>query len=288
AVLQPRVSIHLASANRTRFSQVVAHSPGIDPYVTAASDSYQDLFAEGSFTGKGIYDLDAFEHALCNAFPENHILSHDLIECCHARAALVSDIELIDGFPARYDAESRRQHRWIRGDWQLLPWLFFQVPSAAGPKPNTLPLFARWRIFDNLRRSLVPAGMLLLLIVGWLAFPALAPLVTVCALGVLAFPLIVQLIGLLRGRPRGTSLPRHVQAAKHDLGRGALQILLNLTFLPHRASLALDAIGRTLVRIFVTRRGLLEWEAAAVTERRLSKGTWSALLEMWFVPVFAL
>src|SRR6185436_1363337 len=164
----------LGSANRTWFSRIFANSPGIDPYTTCASDVYQDLFGEGSFTGKGIYEVDSFEQALAGAFPDNQILSHDLIEGCHARVALASDIELIDSFPTSYEAEARRQHRWVRGDWQILPWLFRRVPTANGWRANPLSPLSRWKIFDNLRRSLVPPTVMALLLVGWCVSPATA------------------------------------------------------------------------------------------------------------------
>ena len=139
-LLQPRVSVSLASANRSIFSRIYASNAGLDPYCTAVSDVYQDLFGEGSFTGKGIYEIDAFEAATAGAFPENHILSHDLIEGCYARVGLVTDIEVFDEYPERLDVEVGRQHRWIRGDWQLLPWLGRRVPTVRGKEPNPLSL----------------------------------------------------------------------------------------------------------------------------------------------------
>ncbi len=168
-ILQPRVGISPLSANQTRFARVYSGNPHIDPYANAVSDVYQDVFGQGSFIGKGIYDLDAFEAVTEPAFPENHILSHDLIEGCLAQAALVSDAELIDSIPAQYYAYSRRQHRWVRGDWQLLRWLFPIVPTVDATRRNPLNLVSWWKIFDNLRRSLVSPSLLLLLAVGWLA-----------------------------------------------------------------------------------------------------------------------
>ncbi len=130
-VLQPRVSLGVVAAMRSLFARIFAGSVGLDPYTTAVSDVYQDLFGRGSYTGKGIYDVDAFEAAAGQTFPENQILSHDLIEGAYARCGLVSDIELLDDFPALYSAYARRAHRWIRGDWQILPWLFRRVPASA-------------------------------------------------------------------------------------------------------------------------------------------------------------
>ena len=155
-VLQPRVSFHLTAATHSHFAALLAASGGIDPYSSAASDSYMDLFGLGSFIGKGIYDVDAFEAATGETFPENHILSHDLIEGNYARCGLLNDTELFDDFPARYHAHARREHRWVRGDWQLLPWLGWRVPAPGGTRPNVLPALERWKLFDNLRRSLLP------------------------------------------------------------------------------------------------------------------------------------
>ena len=191
-VLQPRVSYHLTAATRSRFAGLLAYSAGIDPYATAISDVYMDLFQAGSFTGKGIYDLDAFEAATGRTFPENQILSHDLIEGNYARCGLVTDIELFDDFPARYHAYARREHRWVRGDWQLLPWLGRTVPTADGRRKNPLPMPERWKVFDNLRRSLVPPSVLLLLVLGWTVLPGPAWLWTVLALAVPALPLVQQ------------------------------------------------------------------------------------------------
>ena len=180
ACLQPRVSVSLTAARRSRFTRLLAGSAGIDPYTTATSDVYQDLFGLGTFTGKGIYDVRAFEAATGPAFPENHILSHDLIEGNFARCGLVSDIELIDELPARYNAYSKREHRWVRGDWQLLPWLGRRIPVAggqAGRRPGhakfrtCLPLVERWKVLDNLRRSLVPPALVLFFLFAWTGLP---------------------------------------------------------------------------------------------------------------------
>ena len=171
-IVQPRVSISLVSASRSRFAEVFSGNTGIDPYTTAVSDVYQDLFGEGNFTGKGLYDVEAFQRALDNRVPENSLLSHDLFESLFARAALVTDIELLDDYPASYDAYAKRQHRWTRGDWQILRWLFPTVPDAArNPKPNPLPLISRWKILDNLRRSLVAPSLFLWLLAAWTVLP---------------------------------------------------------------------------------------------------------------------
>src|SRR6185295_17220087 len=171
-IVQPRVSISLVSASRSRFARIFSGNTGIDPYTTAISDVYQDLFGEGNFTGKGLYDVDAFQRALADRVPENALLSHDLFECLFARAALVTDIELLDEYPASYEAFAKRLHRWTRGDWQIVHWLFPRVPNASGQKVrNSLPLIARWKIFDNLRRSLVAPSLFLWLVAACTIFP---------------------------------------------------------------------------------------------------------------------
>jgi len=291
-VLQPRVTLSLVAAMRSRFSRILTSSAGIDPYTTAVSDVYQDLFGSGSFTGKGIYDVDAFEAATSHTFPDNCILSHDLIEGNFARCGLVTDIELIDDFPSRYNAYARREHRWIRGDWQLLPWLLRQVPVAKktaeqGARKNTLPALERWKIIDNLRRSLLPPTLTLMLVLGWLLHDGPAWFWTVLGLVVLAVPLLITLADGMLGIARGGALWLQLRDLWQRLKATAAQVFLGVVFLEEQARLALDAIVRTVVRVALTRRHLLEWETAATTERRLG-GEWRHfLLSMWPAPVFA-
>ena len=175
-IFQPRVGVSLTSAHASRFAAIHSGHPGVDPYTTAVSDVYQDLFGEGSFTGKGIYDVDAFEKATHGRFPENTLLSHDLIEGAYSRAGLVTDIEVYDDYPARYLTYTRRKHRWIRGDWQLLRWLGTTIPGPNGPTQNRLSAISRWKIFDNLRRSVMEISQFVLLITGWFVLPG-SPLV---------------------------------------------------------------------------------------------------------------
>lgn len=286
-ILQPRIGLHLGSANRSWFSRIFANHPGIDPYVTAASDVYQDLFGEGSFTGKGIYELDTFETLLDGVFPENRILSHDLIEGCHTRVGLASDIELIDSYPSRYEAEARRQHRWARGDWQLLPWLLPYVPTVAGWRSNPLSLLSRWKICDNLRRSLVAPALMIFLVVGWIAFPGLALLWTLAGILPVAIPVGLHLALTLHRWPRGVRWAEYRRQWLDDLFHISLQGALSLALLPHRAAFMTDAVLRTLVRLCITRQRMLEWETAAATERRMSKARWRTLVEFWISPALA-
>ena len=191
----PRVTVALTGARKSLFARIYSGSAGLDPYTTAVSDTYQDLFGIGSFTGKGIYDVDAFDAAAGHTFPDSQILSHDLIEGNYARCGLVTDIELLDSFPGQYSAYALREHRWARGDWQILPWLFPSVPAPEGTtRRNTLPAVERWKIFDNLRRSLLPPALVILLVLGWTVLPGPFWFWTGLALVVIAWSLVLQLV----------------------------------------------------------------------------------------------
>jgi cyclic beta-1,2-glucan synthetase len=268
-VLQPRVSYLFRTGLRSRFARTFAGSAGIDPYSAAASDVYQDLFGEGTFTGKGLYDVDAFHATAGRAFPENAILSHDLIESTVARCGLVTDIELFDDFPAKYHAFARREHRWNRGDWQLLPWLGRVVRTAAGWGPNVLSLLSRWKVFDNLRRSLVPPALVALLAAGWTLVPGAGWAWSLLALAVLCVPFLVQVYD----SAKGWALSWFSREVAVDLARAlvttASQIGLVAVFLANQAATTVDAVARTLYRLVVSRKHLLEWETAAAAEARL-------------------
>lgn len=259
-ILQPRISVDLVSAAQTRFARLYSGNTGLDVYTTAVSDVYQDLFAEGSFTGKGLYVVDAFELALADRVPENVVLSHDLFEGSYARSALVTDIELFDDYPPDFDTFSKRAHRWTRGDWQIAPWLFPWVSDAQGRLvSNHLPLIARWKIFDNLRRSLLPVATLAWLILAWTIIPGPPAMLTLSILAVLAFPIYAPCLSgpdlKLSGLPwRGYLLG---VLAQTRIRTG--QVALMIAFLPNYAWTQADAIFRTLYRKFVSGKKLLEW-----------------------------
>jgi cellobiose phosphorylase len=287
AILQPRVGISLPSTARSRYAQLYGSDAGIDPYTQMVSDVYQDVFHEGSFIGKGIYDIDAFELTLDGRFPENRILSHDLVEGCHARAGLLSDVQLFEEYPARYNADVKRRHRWIRGDWQLLPWLLPWAPTANdGWRRNALTALSRWKILDNLRRSLVPISLLMLLLIGWLVMsPALSWMLAVLAM-VLIPPLLSILLDLVQ-KPRDVQLDQHLRAALRAAGQHLARMALALAWLPHEALYNLDAIVRTLWRIAVSHRLLLQWQTSSEVERS-SRNTPGAMWRlMWFGPLLA-
>jgi len=285
-IIQPRVGVSLTSAHASLFAAIHSGHPGVDPYTTAVSDVYQDLFSEGSFTGKGIYDVDGFEEATHGRFPENTLLSHDLIEGAYSRAALATDIEVYDDYPARYLTYTRRKHRWIRGDWQLLQWLGNKVPGPQGPELNRLSQISRWKIFDNLRRSLIEISQLLLLFAGWFVLSGPAIVWTLIVLGTIAFPWFFSLVLASVRPPRDQSWLAYYAAVSRDALVSVQQFVLAVVFLPHQAAVSADAIIRTLVRLTITKKKLLEWQTASQVERALSRSRVEVWRRMW--PVVAL
>lgn len=280
ALLQPRVSISLTSV-RTPFTRLFSGRVGMDPYTHAVSDVYQDLFGAGIYVGKGLYDLDAFEYVLEGRVPENALLSHDLFEGSYARCALATDIELFDDYPGRYNTYAARDHRWIRGDWQLLPWLAPRVPRADGGwEANPLPWVARWQILDNMRRSLTAPALIAFLTAGWCALPGAPAAWTGMALVVFLFPLYSHLATAFPVDPRNVPVVLHTRSVLEDAWHNLRQAGLTLAFLAHRAHYSVDAVTRTLWRLLVTRRNLLEWTAAAVAERRLGNDLHSYWVRM--------
>ncbi len=287
AILQPRVGISLPSTARSRYAQLYGSDAGIDPYTQMVSDVYQDVFHEGSFIGKGIYAVDAFERTLDGRFPENRILSHDLVEGCHARSGLLSDVQLFEEYPRHYIADVRRRHRWIRGDWQLLPWLLPWAPTASdGWRRNALTALSRWKILDNLRRSLVPPAVMGLLIVGWLALsPVLSWTVAVLAM-VLLSPVLSALLELVQ-KPKDVQLDQHLRAGFVTGLQHAARMTLGLAWLPHEAWYHLDAIVRTLWRITISHRHLLQWQTSSEVARSSSNASGAVWRQMWIAPTVA-
>ena len=284
-ILQPRVAVSLPGTNRSRYARLFGSEPGIDPYTRAVSDVYQDLFGEGSFIGKGIYDVDAFERALKGRFPENRILSHDLVEGCYARAGLLSDVLLYEEYPSRYSADVSRRHRWIRGDWQIARWLLPRVPGLEGSRrKNPLSGLSRWKIFDNLRRSLVPAALTLLLLLGW---TVLSPpwLWTLAVIGIILIPPWIASFLDLFQKPGDVLLRQHLAATVRSAGRHFAQAAFTLTCLPYEAFFSLDAIVRTAWRMLVTHRRLLEWNPSSDPGRQSRTDLAASWRTMWIAPV---
>jgi hypothetical protein len=264
-ILQPRVGVSVQSSTRSRLAAIFAGETGLDPYTRAISDVYQDLYGEGTFTGKGIYEVDTMFRVLNRRFPRNALLSHDLIEGAYARVGLATDVVVIEDYPSHFSAYNKRKHRWLRGDWQIVEWLTDLVPDESGARvPNPISLVSRWKILDNLRRSLVEPATFALLLFGWLVMdhPILWTLATICILFV---PAWVELgFGLVRAV--AARQVRMAGDAFTNLFAANFAVLLELTLLAHQTLLSLDAVVRALVRHMVTRERLLEWETAAEAE----------------------
>jgi cyclic beta-1,2-glucan synthetase len=279
-VLQPRVEVLPPDGPPTFFSQMFQVDQGLDLYSQAVSDVYQDLLGEGIFAGKGLYDVASFERSLEGRVPDNALLSHDLFEGVHGRAGVVSDVVVFEDFPHDSRTYFRRLHRWIRGDWQLLPWLLPRVPGRREARlPNRIPWRGRWKILDNLRRSLLFPSLLGLLLAGWFALPGSPNAWTLIVLAVLALPILLG-SGIAFRLRAGVS--RRWAPMRHGSGiplSGTVRGVMAVAFLPHRARLELDAIIRTLYRLFVSHRDLLEWTTAAHAARQARLG--QGMLQHW-------
>ena len=285
-ILQPRVAVSLPGTNRSRYARLYGSDPGIDPYTRVISDIYQDVFGEGSFIGKGIYDVDVFELALNGRFPENKILSHDLVEGCYARSGLLSDVLLYEEYPSRYSADVNRRYRWIRGDWQIARWLRSRVPVQDGHREkNPLTGLSQWKIFDNLRRSLVPLALTLLLLLSW---TVLSPvwLWTASVIGILLIQAMVASTLELCRKPRDVLLGQHLSASAGSAGRNFAQAIFTLTCLPYEAFYSLDAIVRTTWRLLITHRRLLEWNPSGNPDNRTN--LLGSFRTMWCAPCMAI
>jgi cyclic beta-1,2-glucan synthetase len=287
-ILQPGVATTLEREGLSWFTQLNCGEPGIDPYTRAISDVYQDLFHEGSFIGKAIYDVDAFSATTENRFRENQILSHDLLEGCYARCGLASDLQVYESYPTSYLSDVSRRHRWMRGDWQISGWV---LPCISGPSSrferNPLSLLSRWKILDNLRRSIVPCVLVLLLLLGWMTSPP-AWMWMAIVLAIVVIPSVfVSLFSAYR-RPVDVPLPAHFRDVSRSLGKSLLQAVLSVVFLPYEAFVSLDAIVRTLVRMLWTRTHMLQWKTASDTEREGHCGLAGAYRTMWIAPILAM
>ena len=265
-ILQPRVGVSVQSTARSRLASIYSGQTGFDIYTHATCDVYQDLYGEGIFVGKGIYEVKTLQRVLARRFPSNALLSHDLIEGAYARAGLVSDIEVIEDYPSHYSAYNRRKHRWLRGDWQITEWLLSLVPEESGRRvPNPLSVVSRWKILDNLRRSLVEPASFLLFLLGWTILPGRPWAWTLAAIGILFLPALCEF---------GVDLAEAAITGEAEIVRDAINTFLNttvtnvltITFLAHQALLSMDAVVRTMVRRLITRRRLLQWETAAEAE----------------------
>ncbi|KHE93933.1 MAG: hypothetical protein SCABRO_00298, partial [Candidatus Scalindua brodae] len=293
--MQPCASISLTSAGQSRFTKLFAGESGIDPYTREVSDVYQDIFGEGSFIGKGIYDVDAFRQAVDGRFPENLILSHDLLESAYARSALVTDVDLIEEHPVSYAIEASRRHRWIRGDWQIAGWLLPRVPGPLGPNGskakrqlNPLTALSMWKILDNLRRSLVPPSLIVLLTGGWLFAPVSALFWTLLVAGVVFLPTLLGAAIELMRKPEERDWLVHLILTSKSTSRPIMLSLLTLILLPYDTLICLNAILRSGVRMLFTRRGLLLWHMRSYANRNACRTLSDFFMEMWIAPVLAM
>lgn len=286
SILQPRVSNSLPGEDSTLYARIHGNEPGTDPYTRAVSDVYQDLFSEGSFIGKGIYNVAAFEQALDEKFPENRILSHDLVEGCYARCGLISDVQLYEEYPFQYIADMQRRHRWIRGDWQIATWIF---PWVKGYNKkfykNPLSLLSKWKIFDNLRRSLVSLSFILLFVFGWVI--SADPLFWTTAIVLfMAIPAVIRLIWELCNKPKDVILSQHVLFVLRNTKDQFIQLIITIATLPHEAYLNTDAIIRTLWRMLISGKKLLQWNPYNNQQRQ--KSVFQFYARIWPAPLFAI
>lgn len=269
AIIQPRIAISLHGATRSRFSQLNENDSGIDPYTRVVSDLYQDVFSEGSYIGKGIYEIDTFEKALRDRFPENRILSHDLLEGSYARCGFASDVQFYEEYPSKYLIDVARRHRWIRGDWQIGNW-FLPIVHAMDRRlvRNPISALSRWKISDNLRRSIVPIALFLLIVLSWTVLPdAWFWLISLTAM-VLLPPMLISTWNAIMRKPPEIEKTQHLHNAFESTYKNILQAVFTLVCLPYEAYVSLDAISRTLWRIIISRRKLLEWNPSGLIQIR--------------------
>ena len=286
-ILQPRMAVGMAESTPTRYLKVFGGEPGIDPYTRSVSDVYQDIFGEGSFIGKGIYDVLCFSKAMEGRFPENRILSHDLIEGCYSRSGLVNDIQLYEKYPSDYLEDVKRRHRWIRGDWQIISWLRAAVPCPDGKREkNPLSLLSQWKIMDNIRRSLVSPSMLLFLLFGWtcLHIPSIA---TVLVLGILFLPSVLGIILDLFRKSEKLSFKMYFYGVRDSILVGLAQSAFTLIILPYEAYYTAHAILLTLFRAVITKKKMLSWNPSTHGEKKQERSLTGFFLTMWFAPAVA-
>ena len=284
-ILQPRVSLSLQGSNHSFFARMHGIDLGIDPYTRITSDVYQDLFDEGSFIGKGIYEVDIFRKALKNQLPENRILSHDLLEGCYLRSGLLSDVQLYEEFPSRYSADVKRRHRWIRGDWQAGAWMLpFVTGTAKKLHKNPLSALSRWKIFDNVRRSMVPTALTLLLILGWTILHE-AWFWTLVVTAILLLPSLISAAHDILHKPKEILLKQHFKDSIQSIIYNILQTVLTITCLPYEAFYTMDAIARTNWRMIFSHKKMLEWNPSSHVKQYQAESLTAIYLSMWIAPL---
>ena len=283
-ILQPRVTISLPDATSSTYTRMHGNEPGIDPYTRASSDVYQDLFGEGSFIGKGIYEVDIFKKVLEGRFSENAILSHDLLEGCNIRSGLLSDVQLFEKYPTSYRADMKRFSRWIRGDWQIFSWCLPIVPDAKRHwHKNPISALSRWKIFDNIRRSLVPIALTLFLLLGWIALTS-SFFWTITVTVIIILPIVISSVWDTINKPKDVIFSHHLNNSIRNIADISKQTLFKLICLPYEAFSNVLAITRTLWRILITRKKLLEWNPSENEENTIKTNLASSYSSMWIEP----
>ena len=297
SIIQPRIAISLHGATFSRYTRMHENDSGIDPYTRITSDVYQDIFEEGSFIGKGIYDIDSFEQALSDRFPEDRILSHDLLEGSYARCGFASDIQFYEEYPSRYSSDVARRHRWIRGDWQIGNWFLPFVPGSDRKLHNNpVSVLSKWKIFDNLRRSLVAVSLLVLITLAWTLLNDVW-FWTFFLTAIVVLPSLIMSVWNAARKPPETAGKQHLTNALHSTWKSIQQSFFVLVSLPYEAYYSLDAIARTLWRILVTKKRLLEWnpsnfassknESLAATYAKMWFPVAASILIAWYLAVYA-
>jgi cellobiose phosphorylase len=292
-IIQPRVSSSLRSALKSKFAATFAHEAGVDPYTEMVSDFYFDLFGEASYLGKGVYDVDALHQSLLGRVPQSSLLSHDLFEGLFARTGFASDIELFDDVPSKYLSYIKRAHRWVRGDWQLVPWIGKKVPIIVEQENSSViqlvnsPLSALswWKLFDNLRRSLLTPSLYLLFLCSVSIFPGSSIFWIAIATLILSFPLYADLAHVVLIPPLRISLELYFKSLVFTLRSRLIHTLYQITFLPHQAMVIIHGIVISLFRVFISHRNLLEWQTFSSTESSIGDNQITYLKEM-ALPIF--
>ncbi|HTH56752.1 MAG TPA: glucoamylase family protein [Cyclobacteriaceae bacterium] len=287
-ILQPRITVSLPETTSSFYARMHGNEPGIDPYTRASSDVYQDLFQEGSYIGKGIYEVDIFKKVLEGRFSENGILSHDLLEGCYVRSGLLSDVQLFEKYPTSYSADMKRNSRWVRGDWQILSWIFPFVPGKGRRLyKNPISGVSRWKVIDNLRRSLVPIALTTLILLGWTVLPS-TMFWTITVSGIIAFPIFVTSVWDSIRKPKDVILIHHIKNSLHSITDVFTKAMFTIVCLPFEAYSNLTSIMRTLWRMWISRKKLLEWNASQGAKREILPNLISSYSYMWIEPLLAL
>jgi len=287
-ILQPRVANSLPDETDSLYAHMHGNEPGLDPYTRASSDVYQDLFEEGSFIGKGIYNVDVFINVLDGKFATNSILSHDLIEGCYIRSGLVSDVQLFEKYPTRYDVDMKRRSRWVRGDWQIFSWCLPIVPGADGGwHKNPVSALSRWKIADNIRRSLVPLALTMLLLIGWLVLPT-SLLWTIVVAGIVIVPVILTSAWSVIRKPKEVNIARHIRNSADSIADLFYKTVFALISLPYEAYVNGIAIMRTIWRKLISRRRLLEWNPSGNLKNYSRTNLPASYARMWIEIILPL